>query len=317
MKKKAVFFRQLATLVNAGIPLGGATQTAGTQAAPELTRRMSDMVGNGIKLSDSMRAHPYYFSEYEISMVDTGESAGNLDVQLNDLAHSVEYGWQLRQQIQSKMAYPIFVLHAAVFIPPLFLLITKGPAAYLALVLGMLIPSYLAAITLALTYRLCSLGSGLRKLMDSIIVHIPILGQPFMTMAKVRIMDVLAKLIGAGLLPDHAVPLAARACGNRWVGDQLLMAHQRLGVGNPLSVTLRSSNLFTPIELSMVSTGEETGDMSALLLKVAEHLQLDFKTQSHRLMTILPVVLLFLVGGVVGMIVINMMANVISPLMNI
>lgn len=317
LKKKALFFRQLATMVDAGLPIGQATETAGRTTAPKVSRDLSSMISQGHPLSGAMKAFPYYFDDYEISMVVAGESAGDLDGQLNSLATSIEWNWSLRQKLVARLAYPILVMHAAVIIPPLFLLVTQGLKAYITLVLSLLLPTYLLVGGLVVLYRLCSLGSSFRALFDSVLINIPILGAPFRTAAKMRFLDALGKMNGAGLLPDRAIPLAAGACGNRGVGDAIIVANKRLGLGHTISDNLTASRQFKAIEVSMVATGEEAGNVSSLLAKAAEHLRLEYETETHKIMTVLPVVLLMLVGTLVGGICIYMMTGVIAPLTNI
>ncbi len=314
LNQKAIFFRQVATMVSSAVSLYQAVETAGKQTAPRLSREMAQLMRGGHHLSQVMSRYPFYFSSYEIHMVESGETSGNLDGQLIDLADSLEKSWQLRQEILSKLAYPVLVMHAAVFIPPLFLLITKGAGTYLATTLGMLIPAYLTAFVIWLTYRLVHQGSSTRRLFDTVVAVLPVLGTPFRTVAKVRFLDALAKLLEAGLSNDHSLELAARACGNRYIGDLMLATHQRVGVGQPVSETIVTSGIFEPMVVTMMRSGEESGTTSQLLAKVVEHLNLELRTQTHRLMTVLPVILLLAVGTMVGFIVVGQMRDILSQL---
>ncbi len=317
LKKKALFFRQLATMVDAGLPVASATDTAGRQTAPKVTRGLAKLMSQGHPLSEAMQSFPYFFDDYEINMVLSGEQSGDLDGQLNELAASIEWTYNLHQKLKSRLAYPVLVMHAAVFIPPLFLLVTQGLKAYVTIVLSLLIPAYGLAGGLWLAYRLCSMGSAFRYTLDSFLANFPILGAPFRTAAKMRFLDALAKMNHSGMLPDKAIPLAANACGNRSVGDAILRANKRLGVGHSISENLAASKVFKPIEVSMVSTGEESGNTAQLIAKAAEHLRLEYESETHKLMTVFPIFLLMGVGAVVGTICIYMMGNIIAPLTNI
>lgn len=317
LQKKALFFRQLATMVDAGLPIASATETAGRQTAPKVTRRLTKLISEGHPLSGAMKAFPYFFDDYEINMVLSGEQSGDLDGQLNELAASMEWSYNLRKKLMSRLAYPVLVLHAAVFIPPLFLLITQGLKAYVTVTMSIVIPAYLVAAGLWLAYRMCTMGSALRLMLDSFLANFPILGAPFRTAAKMRFLDALGKMNHAGMLPDKAIPLAANACGNRAIAVSILNANKRLGVGHSISENLAASRVFKPIEISMVATGEESGNVASLILKAAEHLRLEYESETHKLMTILPVLLLMGVGGIVLGVCVYMMTGVIAPLTNI
>lgn len=317
LNQKSIFYRQLATLVHSAVPINSAVKTAGIQTCPKLANEMSDFISRGHRLSEVLGRYPFYFSPYEVHMVDSGETSGNLDGQLSDLAESLERSWQLKTQIVSKLVYPLLILHCAVFIPPIFLLITKGLEAYLTVTLGILIPVYLVAAFVFTVYRLASQNSGLRKFFDGFICALPVLGTPFRTMARARFLDAMAKLNEAGFKVDQAIPLAARACGNRAIGDRIEAAHRAVGIGQPVSATLGFGALFPPMVTTLVVSGEESGNVSPLLSKAAEHLEGDFKAQVHRLMTLLPILLLLLVGAVVGVIVIGQMKAIMAPIMNL
>ena len=98
---------------------------------------------------------------------------------------------------------------------------------------------------------------------------------------------------------------------------RILAANKRIGVGHSISENLAASKVFKPIEISMVATGEESRNVSALLLKASEHLRLEYESETHKLMTIFPIVLLMGVGTLVGAICVYMMGSVIAPLTNI
>lgn len=314
LQKKSIFFRQLATMVDAALPLSSALATAGKQVAPKLAREMADQVDAGERLSAVMARYPHFFSDYEISMVSTGEISGNLDGQLGALADGVEKSWRLQQEVSSKLVYPVLVLHAAVFIPPLYVLVTQSPAAYLKLTLGLLIPAYLVTFLVWAIYRFSGQSQGMRKFMDSALAMTPILGAPFKTLGLARFCNSMSYLAESGFNPDQAVQIAAGSCGSAYVGDRILAAQERLGKGSRLSQVLTASGVFNPLFVSMVATGEESGQLSRLLAKAGEHLDTELKTQTHRIMTVLPILLLLGVGVVVGSIVIKFYASFQSQL---
>ena len=158
---KAVFFRQLATMVHSGLPVGRAVKTASELGLRQVGTSLAQLIEkDGCTLSEAMAKHPHHFSRYEIALVRAGEKSGQLDRQLEELAKSAETSYQMHKKITSMLVYPVVVAHSVVFLPPLFLLVTQGLAAYLKTVLAIIIPAYLVVGTVMVTYRLCKQTGG-------------------------------------------------------------------------------------------------------------------------------------------------------------
>jgi type II secretory pathway component PulF len=231
-----------------------------------------------------------------------------------ELAKSAEASWALGKKITGKLVYPTVVLHGAIFLPPLFLLVKDGPEAYLKTVLAVIVPLYLVVGTALLAYRLFRTHGGPRRLLDHTMAWLPLIATPVKYGARIRFFDALGNLVEAGFLPDQAIPLAADSCGNYWLRDQVYEAWKVLGHDHPISEILRRSKAFTYVEIGLVVTGEESGHLAETLKKSAESLRPEFEAQVHRLATVLPVLLLFLVGGIVGLIAVKSMMGIIAPL---
>ncbi len=314
---KAVFFRQLATMVHSGLPVSRAVSTASQQGFPAIGSQMAGAIDHGSTLAEAMAQFPYHFDRYEIAMAKAGESAGQLDRQLQELAKSVEASWIMGKKIKSKLLYPAVVLHAAVLLPPLFLLVKDGLATYLKTVSMILIPLYIVVLGVLLAYRLFRTHGGPRRLMDRVLCSIPIVATPLRYAARIRFFEALGNLIEAGFLPDQAIPLAAESSGSYWLRDRVMEAWKVIGKESPISAVLRQSRSFSMVELGLIVSGEESGRFAPTLKKAAETLRPEFEAQVHRLATILPILLLFGVGGIVGYIAINSMMDIMAPLRNI
>lgn len=311
---KAVFFRQLATMVHSGLPVSRAVHTAGQAGMAEIASEISGLIDHGSTLAEALARFPYHFDRYEIAMAKAGETAGQLDRQLMELAKTSEATWALTKSITGKMVYPMVVLHGAILLPPLFLLVKDGPEAYLRTVLMVLIPLYLVMVSTFLSYRFFRTHGGPRRLFDHFFTAMPLVGPPMKLSARIRFFEALGNLVEAGFLPDQAIPLAAESCGNFWLRDQVMEAWKILGHDNPISDILRKSKAFSHIELGLVVTGEESGHFAATLKKSAESLKPDFEAHVHRLTTVMPVVLLLIVGGIVGFIAVKSMMGILAPL---
>ncbi len=313
-QKKAVFFRQLSTMVNSGLPVSRAVNTAAQQGLPGLGQEMASAIDHGATLSQALAKFPYHFDRYEVAMAKAGEAAGQLDRQLMELAKSAEASWTLGKKISGKLVYPVIVLHAAILLPPLFLLVKDGPEAYLKTTLMVLLPLYLITGMLALGYRVFRTHGGPRRLLDHLFSALPIVGTPMKFAGRIRFFEALGNLVEAGFLPDQAIPLAADSCGNYWLRDQVYEAWKAIGHDHTISEVLRRSKAFSAVELGLVVAGEEAGRFSQSLKKAADSLRPDFEAQVHRLATVLPVLLLFVVGGIVGFIAVKSMMGILAPL---
>lgn len=298
-QKKALFFRQLATMVGASLSLDRAVATAGTgilAQAPEMAKR----IVAGDSMSACFARYPHLFSHYEVQLLKVGEASGTLDDQLKILATELEVSYRMRQSLTSKLVYPVLVAHMAIFVPPIVVLITKGPADYARVTLGMLIPIYVILGTLWLLYRLSSSLGGFRSFIDSVLACVPVIGKVLKLLALTRFTRALAHLLNAGTLPYHAFQLAAVTCGNNWVSGRLLSAYKKLGDERKLSEWMHASNLFSITCVSLVSSGEETGQFGKMLAKASELLEMEYQASVHLVMTLLPVLTLLGVGAMVG-----------------
>ena len=313
-QKKAVFFRQLSTMVHSGLPVSRAVNTAGQAGLQQIANEVSGLIDHGSTLAEAMGRYPYHFDRYEVAMVKAGETAGQLDRQLMELAKASESSWALTKNISGKLVYPMVVLHGAIFLPPLFLLVKDGPEAYLRTVLMVLVPLYLVLGVTFFSYRFFRMHGGPRRLFDHFFSCIPLSGPPMKLAARIRFFEALGNLVEAGFLPDQAVPLAAESCGNFWLRDRVIEAWRIIGHDNPISDVLRKSKSFSHIELGLVVTGEESGHLAGTLKKSAETLRPDFEAHVHRLTTVLPIVLLLFVGGIVGLIAVKSMMGILAPL---
>ncbi len=261
---------------------------------------MAQGIVSGDSLSKSLSRYPALFSEYEVQITRVGESSGTLDNQLVILADELERGYQLRQSLMSKLAYPLLVAHMAVFIPPLVLLIQSGPEAYFRLTLGTLIPIYIVFGFLTVLYRSGHSVGPVRTLIDSLLAWVPVLGNVLKLLALTRFLRTLGHLLEAGTLPYHAFQLAAQTCGNNRVRGILISGYNRLGQDRKISEWMQASGIFQPTSISLVASGEESGRMASMLGKAAELVESEYREKLHLVMTVLPVLMLLGVGLIVG-----------------
>jgi type II secretory pathway component PulF len=300
LQHKSLFYRQLATMINAASSISASVRVAASLYDKMLGEEMARLIDQGYKLSQVLTRYPHYFSDYEIAVVSAGEYSGRLDEQLLGLATELEKNHQLEYSFRAKLFYPALILHCSIFIPPIVILVTKGMAAYMRATMGILIPLYIVWFSLMLAYRLASQSGGMRRTMDSVILWIPLVGGAVKMLCLTRCLRALGNLYETGILPDKALQVACQSCGNQEIAAQIESVQRKLGDQVPVSRVLAVSRVFPKMVTSMMETGEQSGVPSKMLLKVAEHLEQEANLKIHRLATLAPVFALFFAAGAVA-----------------
>lgn len=310
LKKKAFFFRELATLVEAGVPISRATALAAGHAAPRLVAPLTCFLDEGNLLSVAMARHPHHFGEFERALVAAGEAGGSLDLRLKDLAHALESQYALLQTVLSKLWYPLIVLHVAIFVPTLPLLVVQGPAPYLVATLGVLIPLYALACLAFAAWRL-----GLRPWVEWVLDKVPFLGTTLRALAAARFLDCLGQLYEAGLPAPRCLTLAARSSGNGLFAARVQPAAGWVDSGLSLSQALARTRALPNMALQMLQTGEESGRLPELLARTAAWMHGEVEHTAQKVMTLLPVLIMLGVGTLIGFMVIRFYAGHLQTLM--
>jgi type IV pilus assembly protein PilC len=310
--EQAVVFRELATLVGAGISL---VETLGELSKRPLTAEMRNFlataqtyVSHGRKLSEAMRSTPGRFSELTISLVEAGEEGGRLEEMLRDAAMYLERDVELRRMVARETFYPKILLAACLFIPlatkVIVAGITKnGLAAAGVLFLGLLMYAIfggLPVLALYAVYRSFSRSETGRDKIDAMKLGVPVLGGVVERLALLKLARALGALYAAGVSWPKAVGLAADAAGNRCIGAEVRRAVPEVEKGKPLSEALAASRLKGSLVLRLLATGEKTGNVDEMVLKAADHYADETETQIKRMSVMIVPVAVILMGVVVG-----------------
>ncbi len=317
LKRKALFYRELATVVEAGLPLAQGVRLAAGHAVPRIAGALAQVLDQGHLLSSALGRHPYYFGEFERALVVAGESGGSLDRRLVDLAATLEAQYAMVQDLLSKIWYPLIVAHMAVFVPSLPLLVVKGLGAWLATTLGLLVPLYALTLLAFVVYRLGSHSGAVRMGVDLFLDRVPFLGKALRLLAVARFLDCLGQLYQAGLPVTRALDLAARSTGNALVSARLAPASGLVDRGATLTRALAETGILPTLALQMLQTGEEAGRLPDLMEKTAAWLHQEVGFASQKVMTLLPVLLMLVVGGIVGFLVIRFHAGQIQAVLSL
>src|ERR687898_1284364 len=326
-----IFSRQLATMINAGLPIVRALYILSEQTEnPKLNEVVVAVrkdVEAGLSLSESLGKHPEVFSRLYVEMVKTGEIGGILDGVLLRLADQLERDQDLRRKIRSALTYPIVVLILAIlaasfmliFIVPVFAKMFQDLGGTLPLPtrICMLISDILTSILGVLVYAGMGLAVVLflrwkktergRKVWGRAVLRIPAkIGDVVKKATLARFARTLATLSAAGVPILQSIEITATSSGNWVVENALLKSRDAIREGIPIYKPLEEEWVFPPIVTRMIAVGEETGDIDGMLTKIAEFYESEVDAAVKALTSIIEPIMIIVVGSIVGAIVISM-----------
>lgn len=331
----AIFSRQFAVLIDAGIPLVDALEIVRDQTDhPTLNRVLAEVqedVETGSTLSEAMLKHPGVFPALYCQMVRTGETGGMLDRVLNDMAEHYLHQNKLNEQIKSALYYPITFLVLAIVacsilvtvVIPSFVSIFSGLGAELPLTTRMLIgiseflQKYwwflLGGIILfiVIIYSYTRTPSG-RYRFDRIRLKLPIMGDIFRKIAVSRFARTYSFLIGSGVNVLNALKIIEDVVGNRVIANALILAERKVKEGGNLSQPLEESNQFPRMVTRMLKVGEETGDVDVMLSQIADFYDQEVKRKIEGAISLIEPILIIIMAVIVGFIAVS----VILPIFN-
>ena len=339
LKDLVIFTRQLATMINAGVPLVRSLATLGQQTENKLLKEqiaeISKEVEGGIPFADALEKHPNTFSPIYINMVRAGEAGGILDEILKKLALQQEKDAKIRGKFKSAMTYPVILLTItlAVFLGLMLIAMPKiggivqelvGPEAELpALTQTMLsISDFMVGFWYVIIGGL--IGGSIflgrytktprgRRQKDKLLLKVPVLGTVITKVAIARFSRIFASLMSAGVSVTETLEVTAKAIGNAVIEDELKIAIKEVTNGKQLSEPLNESSVFPPIVSQMMSIGEETGETDQILIKVADFYEDEVDAVVDSLSSILEPIMIVVMGTMVALIA----AAVISPISNL
>lgn len=338
LKDMVIFTRQLATMINAGVPLVRSLATLQTQteskALKEHLLTISKDIEGGASFADALEKHPEVFSPIYINMVRAGEAGGILDEILKKLALQQEKDAKIRAKFKSAMTYPTILLSITgiVFIGLMTIVMPKIGGIVKDLSNGAPLPGItvvmLAISNVMVKFWYLIIGGivgtifglarytktpGGRRWRDRTLMRIPVLKQVIVKVAVARFSRIFASMMGAGVSVLDSIEITGRAIGNTVLEDELSIAAKMVANGSQLSQPLSESKVFPAIVSQMLGVGEETGQIDEVLIKVAEFYEDEVDATVESLSSILEPIMIVVMGTMVGLIA----ASVISPISNL
>jgi type IV pilus assembly protein PilC len=328
-KTLAVFTRQFSVMIDAGLPLVQCIEILANQQEhktfQKILLQIRQDVEAGSTLADAMRRHPKAFDPLFVNMVAAGEAGGILDTILQRLSVYIEKAVKLKSQVRSAMIYPVAVIVIAAIVVAVILLKVIPTFAALFMSLGAELPLptrivIMASNFLARYFIFFVIGVGLliyglrryyathsgRRVIDGLLLKFPILGPVFRKVAVARFCRTLATLISSGVPILESLDITARTAGNAIVEDAIYETRRSVEGGKTIVEPLKATNIFPNMVTQMIGVGEQTGALDAMLNKIADFYEDEVDAAVAGLVKLLEPILIFILGLVIGGIVIAM-----------
>lgn len=340
-KDLVIFTRQLATMINAGVPLVRSLATMQAQTESEalkihLTQISKDVEG-GMAFADALEKHSMVFNPIFVNMIRAGEAGGILDEILKKLATQQEKDAAIRAKFKGAMTYPIVLVSitALVFIALMTVVVPKV-GTIIADLTGGDLPT-ITKVMLGISDFIINFwyihisvivgGSAyLRKflktekgmeLRDKLLLSLPGVKLIVIKMVVARFSRIFASLMSAGVSVLDSLEITSKAIGNVIVEKELKACAKNVANGEPLSVSLSQSKVFPPIVAQMMGIGEETGQSDTVLIKVADFYEEEVDAAVEGMSSILEPLLIVVMGGMVGLIAVSVIGPISSLANNI
>lgn len=328
-KDVVVFTRQLATMIDAGLPIMQslevlAQQTPNKTFAKAIKQIKAD-VESGSPFATALAKHPKIFDDLYTNMVSAGEIGGILDTILARLAAYMEKAVKLKAKIKGAMIYPASIVTVAVAVTAILLIYVIPVFADMFSSFGKELPLptqiaiNLSYVTIAyLKYIIAAVAGSVfairlwyrtergRYAIDGLLLKLPIFGDIFRKAAVARFTRTLSTLISSGVPILDSLSITAKTSGNKVVEVAVMAARQSISQGKTLTEPLIESKVFPPMVCQMINVGETTGALDAMLSKIADFYDDEVDTAVSNLTALMePLVIVFL-GVVIGGLVVSM-----------
>ena len=328
-KDVVVFTRQFATMIDAGLPIVQCLQILSAQAESPAFRKIigeiKDDVESGTTLAEGIRKHPKVFGDLYSSMVSAGELGGILDTILVRLANYLEKAAKLKSKIKGAMIYPACIVSAAVLVTGILLVWVIPVFGEVFSSFGKALPAptqfvinlsnfviswiYYLALVPVIAFFAIRYAYGTeqgRIAIDRFLLKVPVFGELIRKTAVARFTRTLGTLVSSGVPILDALAITARGAGNKVIEAAILNARSSIAAGRTIAEPLIESKVFPPMVCQMISVGETTGSLDAMLQKIADFYEDEVDNTVANLMSLMePAVILFL-GVVIGGLVVSM-----------
>ena len=332
-----IFTRQLATLIDSGLPLLRSLNVLAKQERDKVMRntinKVADSVQSGSTFSDALALHPRIFNDLYVSMVKAGEVGGVLELVLTRLSEFQEKAAKIKNKILAAMVYPVIVMTMAVgimgfllvFIVPRFELIFQDllgdkplpPVTRFVIGLSGFMQSHglvlLGAVVVIVTaYKMIGRTRQGRLVIDNFKLRMPLFGNLNRKTAISRFSRTLGTLVTSGVPILQALNITRETAGNAAIASAIARVHDSVKEGESIVQPMEASRAFPPMVVSMVDVGEETGKLPEMLLKIADVYDDEVDNAVVALTSMLEPIMIVFLAVIVGTIVLALFTPLIS-----
>ena len=322
-----IFSRQLATMVDSGIPISASLDVLAEQMEDrgfrQTLKKIRDDIEAGASLSEAMSRHPKTFSDFFVNMVRAGESSGRLDEILDRVASYLEKSSALQRKVKASLFYPAFVSFLAmaittfliVVIVPKFKEIFTSLGGQLPLptlmLLGLsdlmrkyLVIEIIAFFSACVAFRMYIATPGGRVWFDRTMLKVPLIGKLLLKMFIARFARTLSTLVKSGVPILAALEIVAKTSGNKVIERAVMDARSSIKEGEDIATPLARSTAFPTMVTRMISVGEKTGELEKMLTKIAEFYESEVDAAVAGLTSLIEPLVIAVLGVIIGGIVV-------------
>jgi len=328
-REMAIFTRQFSTMVDAGLPLVQCltilSEQSDSKTLRTVTAKVAQNVEAGSTLADALRKHPKTFDELFVNLVEVGEAGGILDTVLQRLSVYIEKAAALKRKVKSAMIYPATIIGVA-FIVVVFMLTFVIPTfakMFSSMGADLPLPTLIVirlsdffqrfwwlviggVVGIILGIRAYYRTEGGRSVIDALLLKLPVFGTLVRKVSVARFTRTLGTLVSSGVPILEGLRITARTAGNRVVEKAVLETRASVTAGKTLAEPLKASTVFPPMVVQMISVGEQTGALDAMLNKIADFYDDEVDTAVGALTALLEPLMIVFLGVVIGGLVIAM-----------
>ncbi len=326
----AIFLRQMATMMNAGVPLVQSLEIIGrgheNPSMGELIMGVKTHVEGGNSFADGLKQYPLQFDDLVVNLVDAGERSGTLETLLDKVAVYKEKTEAIKKKVKKALTYPTAVLVVAFivtgillyFVVPQFQDLFQGFGAdlpaFTLMVIGLsnfvqekwwLVLGIVGG-TVYTIFEAKRRSAAVRRTFDRILLKVPVIGDILYKSAVARYARTLSTMFAAGVPLVEAMEPVAKAAGNIVFTEAILVMRDQVASGQQLQLTMQQANLFPNMATQMVAIGEESGSLDAMCAKVADFYEAEVDNLVDTLSSLLEPMIMSVLGVLVGGLVVAM-----------
>jgi type IV pilus assembly protein PilC len=328
-KEIAVFTRQFATMIDAGLPLVQCLDILASQQVNKTFKKVllkvKEDVEGGSTFADALSKHPKVFDQLYTSLVAAGEVGGILDTILNRLSLYIEKAIRLKAKVKGAMVYPSVIITVAVGVLAIILVFVIPTFSKMFAEVGQALPAptqlvinlsnfvtnnilygIIGIIILIIGFRVVYRAEKGRAIFDNLVLKIPVIGDLIKKVSVARFSRTLGTLVSSGVPILDGLDIVAKISGNKTVESALKKTKESVSEGKTLAEPLKETKVFPPMVVQMIGVGEATGAMDTMLSKIADFYDEEVDTAVDALTSLLEPLLMVFLGVTIGGLVIAM-----------